>query len=61
MFMMPLLVGISDLVGFLSGFGITVIIGNINPYSYFNSAILMLGPFDIIGGLIKALIFESSL
>ena len=27
------------------------------PYSYFNSAVLMLGPFDIIGGLIKALVF----
>ena len=57
MFMMPLLVGVADVVGFLSGFLVGVPLANINPNAYFSYAIIMLGPFDIIGGLIKALIF----
>ncbi len=57
MFIMPLLVGIADAVGFFSGFLIAVPLGNLNPYAYINSAVLMLSPFDVIGGLIKALCF----
>ncbi|MDC0036901.1 ABC transporter permease [bacterium] len=57
MIMMPLLVGVADVVGFMSGFAVGVPLGNLNPNAYFSSAEQMLGPFDIIGGLIKALIF----
>ena len=54
--MMPLLVGLADIVGFLSGFLIAVT-QNVNPYSYFGSADNMLKMGDITGGLIKALLF----
>ena len=54
---MPLLVGLADFLGFASGFFVTTVIAKINPNAYFNSAIIMLEPFDIVGGLIKALIF----
>ena len=57
MIMMPLLVGVADGVGFMSGFFVGVPMANINPNAYFSSAINMLEPFDIIGGLIKALVF----
>ncbi|RAP29886.1 ABC transporter permease [Candidatus Marinamargulisbacteria bacterium SCGC AG-343-D04] len=56
-FMMPLLVALADAVGFLSGYLIAIPIGNINPYAYFKSATIMLSHFDIIGGLIKAIVF----
>ncbi len=54
---LPLLVGLADIVGFLSGFVIAVTKGNINPYSYFSSAESMLRISDITGGLYKALVF----
>jgi phospholipid/cholesterol/gamma-HCH transport system permease protein len=57
MIMMPILVGIADLVGFLSGLFIASTIAQINMHAYFHSASLMLSSFDIIGGLIKAVIF----
>ena len=57
MIMMPLLVGVADGVGVMSGFFVGVPMANINPNAYFSSAINMLEPFDIIGGLIKALVF----
>ncbi|MBI59619.1 hypothetical protein CL657_00200 [bacterium] len=57
MIMMPLLVGVADAVGFMSGFVVGVPMANINPNAYFNSALTMLDSFDIIGGLIKALVF----
>ncbi len=54
--MLPLLVGLADIVGYLSGF--LVAVGhNVNPYSYFGSADSMLKVGDITGGLIKALLF----
>jgi len=55
--MMPILVGIADVVGFLSGLFVASTIANINVHAYFHSASLMLSSFDIIGGLIKAVIF----
>jgi len=57
MLMLPLLVGLADLIGFLSGFLISMIYTGINPYAYFYSAQTMLMPFDILGGLIKAVVF----
>jgi phospholipid/cholesterol/gamma-HCH transport system permease protein len=54
---LPLLVGLADIVGFFSGFLIAITKGNVNPYSYFNSAESMLRISDITGGLIKAVIF----
>jgi len=57
LFIMPLLVGLADFLGFISGFFVSTAIANINPNAYFNSAIIMLEPFDIIGGLIKAVVF----
>jgi phospholipid/cholesterol/gamma-HCH transport system permease protein len=56
-FMLPLLVGVSDIIGFLSGFVVAVATGRINPYAYFDSAQRMLYVMDIFGGLIKAVIF----
>lgn len=55
--MMPLLVGVADAVGFISGFFVAVPLAHLNPHAYFSSAIMMLQPFDIIGGLIKAVFF----
>ena len=57
MFIMPLLVALADAAGFLSGFIVAVPMAKLNPYAYFKSASIMLNPFDITGGLIKALIF----
>ena len=57
MIMLPLLVGISDIIGFLSGLLIAVFYAGINPYAYFSSAQTMLTAFDIVGGLIKAFAF----
>lgn len=59
-FMMPLLVGLADIVGFLSGF-LVAVTKNVNPYSYFGSADNMLKMADITGGLIKALLFGFSI
>jgi len=55
--MMPLLVGLADIMGFLSGFVVAMVAGNINPYAYFNAAESMLTVNDITGGLIKAAFF----
>lgn len=56
-YMMPLLVGLADIVGFFGGFAVATWSGRINPYAYFNSAQTMLYPQDIVGGLVKAFIF----
>ena len=53
-FMMPLLTGLADILGFLAGLFIAVYVGKINPISYFSSAQNMLHTVDIWGGLIKA-------
>jgi phospholipid/cholesterol/gamma-HCH transport system permease protein len=58
---LPLLVGLSDIVGFLSGFVIAITEGGINPYAYFGSAEAMLTINDITGGLIKAVVFGFSI
>jgi phospholipid/cholesterol/gamma-HCH transport system permease protein len=55
--MMPLLVGFADIVSFMSGFGIAMLTGKVNPYAYFDSADSMLKLSDITGGLIKAVCF----
>lgn len=57
MMMMPLLVGLADCIGFLSGYVIAVGIGRINPFWYFESANTMLTLFDIMGGLLKGSFF----
>ena len=54
---MPLLVGLADIVGFLGGFLVSLSTGKINPYSFFMSAQRMLSIMDIAGGLIKAGLF----
>ena len=59
--MLPLLVCIADLVGFFSGLLIAQWVGNISHFAYFNSAQLMLNYYDILGGLIKAVIFGFTL
>ena len=56
-FMMPLLIGIADIVGFFGGFFVAVGTGRINPYAYINSAQTMLHPIDIYGGLFKGFFF----
>ncbi len=55
--MLPLLVGMADVVGFLGGFLVAVSTKQVNPYSYFQSADTMLNAFDIVSGLIKAFFF----
>jgi len=55
--MMPLLVGMADIFGFFGGFVVAVATGKINAYSFFQSAETMLGVMDIVGGLIKAVLF----
>ena len=55
--MMPLLVGLADVAGFLGGFLVAISTGQVNPYAFFASAQSMLGMMDIIGGLIKAVFF----
>jgi phospholipid/cholesterol/gamma-HCH transport system permease protein len=56
-FMLPLLVGLADIVGFIAGFAVALASGRINPYSYFDSAQRMLIVMDIMGGLIKGMLF----
>jgi phospholipid/cholesterol/gamma-HCH transport system permease protein len=55
--MVPLLVGIADIIGFFSGFCIALASGRVNPYAYMDSAQTMLIPIDIWGGLIKGIFF----
>jgi len=55
--LLPILVGISDIVGFFGGFFVAIGTGRINPYSFFGSAEQMLRVSDITGGLLKGLIF----
>lgn len=58
--MLPLLVGLADILGFLGGFIIAVLQGQINPGGYIESAANMLRTIDIYGGLIKAALFGFS-
>ena len=55
--MMPLLVGMADIVGFLGGFIVAISSNRVNPYAYFDAAQKMLYPLDIYGGLFKAVLF----
>lgn len=55
--MLPLLIGWADVVGFFGGFIIAVIVGRVNPNTYFESAQTMLHIQDISGGLMKGLFF----
>lgn len=55
--MMPLLVGLADCMGFLSGYVMAVGMGRINPYWVIESANSMLSVWDIVGGLIKGSVF----
>ena len=57
--MMPLLVGLADVVGYFSGFVIAITMGRINPFLYFDSASSMLHLTDIVGGLVKAMFFGA--
>jgi len=56
-FMLPMLVGIADIVGFLGGLLVAIGTGRINVYSYFDSAQTMLTTSDIYGGLFKGFLF----
>lgn len=55
--MVPLLVGIADIIGFFGGLLVVLLNPKVNPYSYFDSAQSMLYPIDIWGGLVKAIFF----
>jgi len=55
--MLPLLIGVADVVGYFSGFLIAYFVGDINPMSFFNSTQNMLGVMDVVGGLIKGAFF----
>ena len=56
--LLPLLVGLADIVGFFGGLLIAVSSSMINYVSFFTSANTMLSVFDILSGLIKAGIFS---
>lgn len=56
-FMLPLLVGLADIVSFLGGFTVVLLSGKLNPVAYFESAQTMLTVHDIMGGLIKGIAF----
>lgn len=51
---LPVLVGVGNIVGFLGGLIIVLLMNKINPYSYFSAADIMLTNYDIFCGLIKA-------
>ncbi len=55
--MVPLLTGMADTVGFLSGLLIAVYAGKVNPNLFFQSAQNMLSSADVFGGLLKAGLF----
>ena len=55
--MMPLLVTIADICGFLSGLVVALSTGKITAVMYFNSADIMLRLSDLTGGLLKAFFF----
>jgi phospholipid/cholesterol/gamma-HCH transport system permease protein len=55
---MPLLVGIADIVGFFGGLLVAISTSMINYVSFFTSANTMLSVFDILSGLIKAVVFS---
>ncbi len=55
--MLPMLVGLADIVGFLGGLFVAIGTGRINIYSYFDSAQTLLTTADIYGGLFKGFLF----
>ena len=55
---LPLLVGLADIVGFFGGLIIAVSTSLINYVSFFTSANTMLSSFDILSGIMKAFIFS---
>jgi phospholipid/cholesterol/gamma-HCH transport system permease protein len=59
LFMAPLLVGMADIVGFVGGLIVAMSTSMINIISYMNSASIMLSVFDIVSGLIKAVVFAG--
>ena len=56
--MAPLLVGMADIV-ILGGLIVAMSTSMINIISYMNSASIMLSVFDIVSGLIKAVVFAG--
>ena len=60
MISVPLLVGLADTVGFLGGFIVSCIFGQVNPAAYFNSAQTMLSTYDIWAGIFKGFCFSGA-
>ncbi len=56
--LLPLLVGLADIIGFFGGLLVATSTSMINYVSFFTSANTMLNSFDILSGLIKAAIFS---
>jgi phospholipid/cholesterol/gamma-HCH transport system permease protein len=55
--MLPVLVVFADIVGFFGGFLVSVYAAHVNPIAFINSAYAILSEMDIIGGLMKSVIF----
>ncbi|MFH1428141.1 MAG: ABC transporter permease [Candidatus Margulisiibacteriota bacterium] len=55
--MVPILTAFADVVGFVGGFLISVIYARVNPVAFISSAYQMLDVGDIMGGLLKSLVF----
>ena len=56
--LLPLLVGLADIIGFFGGLLIAISSSMVNYVSFFNSANTMLSVFDILSGLIKGIVFS---
>jgi len=53
----PLLVVLGDMVGILGGMVMAWVGLEVSPTAFFNEALRALRPFDVIGGLIKSVVF----
>jgi phospholipid/cholesterol/gamma-HCH transport system permease protein len=58
LFFGPLLVGFADIIGVIGGLLVALSSNAVSYTSFFTSANVMLGSFDIISGLIKAIVFS---
>jgi phospholipid/cholesterol/gamma-HCH transport system permease protein len=57
MVMLPILTLFADVVGFLGGYFVSVYIVKINAFGYMESASQLMDMNDIIGGILKAVVF----
>ncbi|MBP2637684.1 MAG: mlaE [Firmicutes bacterium] len=59
MLMLPLLVVFANVIGIIGGYVIATTSASISPYTFLNSIDVFAVPHDIIGGLVKAMVFGT--